>query len=548
VAGNPIKIRLEAETQSAERDLAGVADKLDDVSDSLKDVDRAGSDASRGLDRSMGKVEDSTKDAGRVIDKDLTDALKDAAKQSKRTGDDIGDNIKRGTRDASEGTTAMRENAASNAKEMAGSFQDVNSALDGMQGFLAEATEGFGAAGIAVGVLGGIGLGALSAGLQTAADKANELTQNAVDFAKEIGSSTLQEQASALRDRFQEMLTAINDARSVWEVWQPRAITNAEKFAEAIKAGNLNARDLMDAFTNTNPQVRLETLNRILQSTTDKMSELDVQRRQYGTGIEIFDRLTSDEVETLNDQRNALAGVKQAIQDEVNSQQAALEITRALADAQGLTVEQYTKQTQAAANAAEAQSAYQSALDSMATTSSIYDEALATNEASIQAWAAQNKVSVDEAKATWEGAPLTLDEMLNTLASKVKERTDFEANLKDLASRGFGALADELKAGGPEANAAAVDLLAHGTDAQVQQYAQDQGSLLGKNLAHGASSALAGSGASLQDGLNQAASALTPIVVKTTVDAAGLQRQIKQAIDGTFRISVNGNVLGVRYE
>jgi len=548
VAGNPIKIRLEAETQSAERDLAGVADKLDDVSDSLKDVDRAGSDASRGLDRSMGKVEDSTKDAGRVIDRDLTDALKDAAKQSKKTGDDIGRNIDKGTRQASEGTTSMKENAASNAKEMAGSFQDVNSALDGMQGFLAEAAEGFGTAGIAAGVLGGVALGALVASLQSAADKANELTQNAADFATEMGSSDLQGQATALRDRFQEMLAAINDVRSVWEVWQSRAITNAEQLSSAVNDGALSAETLVAAFTSTDPETRIKNLKSAIEGLDRSTTALNDEVVAGSTAQGFFNRSERDSLLAIQDKIKVQGAAKGILQDYLNQEQAAAEITRAFAEAQGLTVAQYYAQQQASQDAEQAQSAYQSTIESMASASSIFGAALADNDKAIQDWATQNKVSVDEAKATWEGAPLTLDEVLTELANRTKSRRDFEANLADLGARGFGALAEKLREGGPEANGAVVDMLSNGTDAQVQQFAEGQGYLLGEKLTRGTATKIADAGGTFQAAVDTATGNLRPITIPIAVDASGLRRDITQALDGSFGIRVNGRVIGVRLD
>lgn len=259
------------------------------AADAIENAVEVFEDLAKSADNHSEKAGDSLADevkaggnkAERALD-DLEQAFRQTAeeadKRSKRMGDDLGDRVKRGAKDGEEGLDTLSENAGSNAKEIGASFDGSFEGLaDGIQGFVAEATEGFGAVGLVAGVgfaaAIGIGLNALS----ELAEKANTLTTDAADLGTSLAEAvSVDDKVSLLRDRFSEVADEIGDARSVWEVWQSRARTQGEMFADAIKQGSLSADDLTAAFSNPDPIARLADLRDVagqLQTAIDRAKD-----------------------------------------------------------------------------------------------------------------------------------------------------------------------------------------------------------------------------------------------------------------------------------
>lgn len=502
-----INISFVADVRSFLKGTGDAAKGLEDVSDSLDDLTREADRASDKIGDDLEQVGDDAKAAGRDIDKGITDGVKDAEsagerlektfretfdaakKESKQAGDDIGDNVRRGTKKAEEGLDEFKDEANSTAREGAASFTgQFDDVADVIQETLANAFIGFGPAGAAAGLAAAAGVGILLTALQQASDKANDMTEEAAAFGLEWQKSDVTERVGMLRDRWEEVATAIADVRSVWEVWQPRAITNIERLADGIKDGYVNAGLLNDAFNDESPQRRLDALRSIMEETAKASEDLNQAVDDSVPVLEFAQDAAKGNTEALVDRLVVSEDVLKIIKDQIAQEEAAIAVTEALAVANGETVEAYRRREAAEADAEAATESYKDAVADMGDATDIYNAALETNKAAIEAWAEANGVSVEEATSAWADAPLTLDEVLNELSARVAAEKAFQDNLTLLAERGYGALADEMRAGGPEANSAVTDMLAKGTDAQVQQFAADQGSLLGKDLTQGAAS------------------------------------------------------------
>lgn len=195
MAGQPIKITLDVDTQRAATDLRRFADQLDEVADSTKDTDRALSNAARtlagDLRRDLDRAEQSASDLSRTFDRDLTGAMKDTSRQAKRTGDDISRETKDATRHAGEATGEFRQEASQNFSEVASSFQgDMTSAVDLVQGTLGglatSAIPGLsaaaGGAGIAIGAI----FTTLNSRAEATKQQISDLTQAMIDANSQV--------------------------------------------------------------------------------------------------------------------------------------------------------------------------------------------------------------------------------------------------------------------------------------------------------------------------------------------------------------------------
>lgn len=204
-------------------------DALQDVSDELEDVGKSG-------ENELETLADKLKAAKRAAD--------DAAESGKNLGKDF----KKGTDEASEGTKTLKENADSNAKEVAASFDgSVESIVDGFQGLAAEAFEGFGPAGLVAGAALAAGIGLATAEFQ----RSEEAAKAAKERVAELGVAFIESGADTAKvEAFQEALQGIitnaddaavkiDDLRKFTERYG-KGVSNVSQMAMAY-AGNADA-------------------------------------------------------------------------------------------------------------------------------------------------------------------------------------------------------------------------------------------------------------------------------------------------------------------
>jgi NTP pyrophosphatase (non-canonical NTP hydrolase) len=476
--GRPIEIEIDAKTTGAERGVDQVGDSLENLGDRLDDVS----------------------DDAKKLDRDLTKALDDAADTAKRSsrtiGDSLGDNVKRGARDADEGLDTLNENAASNAKEIGASFDGTFEGLaDGIQGFIAEATEGFGAVGLAagVGVAAAIGIG-MSA-LTEAAEKANALTEEAVELGDALATAGSTEAAiTVLRDRFNEVANEIGDARSAWELWQPRAVTKAEQFADAIRLGALSAGDLEAAFNNPDPVQRLADLRDVAGQLQDAIDQANESNEEYGRSLNTRVGPAQQRVnrEMLTNVEVSKAA-KAVLDDEIATQEASNAIIEAKATALGLTVEAYREHVAETERATQAQESYASALEATADPVSTYEGILNRKEEADRAAAQATADATEDASDSWEdyttNVAVSAQELIDEWNRQAAAAAAFETNLATIAAAGGQALADELRAKGPEIASSVAEVIATADpatqQAAIDAHARATGAAISNSMASG---------------------------------------------------------------
>lgn len=207
-----------------------VEEALDDVADSLEDVAKDG-------DKAAEKLSDS-----------FRDNIKEVSRAAREAGDGIGTDLKKGFKQAEEGSKALKENAASNAKEVTASFDgSAESIVDGFQGLAAEAFEGFGPAGLIAGAALAAGIGLATAEFQ----KSEEAAKLAKERVADLGTAFIESGADVAQvEAFQEALQGIvtnaddaavkvDDLRKFTKKYGD-AVPSVSEFATAY-AGNADA-------------------------------------------------------------------------------------------------------------------------------------------------------------------------------------------------------------------------------------------------------------------------------------------------------------------
>ncbi|MCG2801458.1 MAG: hypothetical protein L6311_05085, partial [Cellulomonas sp.] len=402
------------------------------------------------------------------------------------TGTSLGDSVKRGAKDADEGVSALKENTAQNAKEMGASFQDVGSVLDGLQGLAAEALEGFGPAGIAAGVAMAAGIGIAQQALQASADKVNEIKESAAALAKDSSTQTTAERVQAIGEQLDDVLYTIRDVKSWWEIWQNTAVTAAEQVAAAADTGSTAASRFVEAFQTSDAREQVDALSDALAQSKRRQEDLtEADSAAWAAG----DRWNQTREKQI-DSEKTLQGV---ISDSLAVAQQQVAIEEAVAKAKGMTVDQYRSSRQAAQDAADAASSYASALESTADPVTVYtailDRKNAAEQAAAEATAAATKDSTDSWKDYAADVAVSTQDLIDQWTAQAAQAEQFTANLAIIAAAGGQALADDLRAEGPEVGAAVADTIAKSGPAEqrtaIDAYARASGAAMGQATADG---------------------------------------------------------------
>jgi hypothetical protein len=525
--------------EDAERALDDVADALDDVAKEAKD---SGGDAGKDLARGIDKGTDTATDSVEKLERSFRDMAQAAAKSGKAAGDDLGSGVRKGTDDASAGVDELGSEAASTARETAASFDGSAESIAGaFQEVAANAFAGFGPAGALAGLAVAAGLGIITTTLQTAADEANALTEEAGAFALSLRDSDAAGRVELLRDRFDEVATKIADARSIWEVWQPRAVTNIERFAQAAREGGFDIEGLFDAFDNPDPIKRLADLNRVFADTRTRLKEVTAE---IDASLEAETALTdprmarAQEVKTeaLKATRDALNDSTAAMEEEIKTSEAAADITTALAAAHHQTTEEYAAAQAAIEQQTEVQDAYQSALESSGDAVSVYEGILSSKtddmRRAAQEHADSTKETTGQAADSWEDyatdVTVTTEDLIAEWNRQAEEAAAFEANLAIIGANGGQALADELRAKGPEVGAATAAAIAQSDPAVQAQAIDAHAAATGTAMVGAMASGISGGQSAVQGAVDGVAAGLTSpsIPVYLLPDATALEREL----------------------
>lgn len=189
-----ISISVASDTRAFSQGVkSGVVTPLENVEDALKDISRGGDRAGDDLAKAFTGAQRDTREMSKEYER-LADTIKT---ESRGAGRSIGDDIKKGSHEASEGLDEIKESGRSNAIEVAASFDgSATSIADGFQGLAAEVFAGFGPAGVVAGVAVAAGIGLISTAFGQAGEDADALaerTQAAYDDMKESGLNYLSE-------------------------------------------------------------------------------------------------------------------------------------------------------------------------------------------------------------------------------------------------------------------------------------------------------------------------------------------------------------------
>lgn len=339
-----IKIDIVSDVSQVVADTGKLADRYDDVSDTLKDLAKAGDsagdkieDAFRDGVREVKKLDEAFKDGedgARDLDRKADDAFDSISKNAKRSGDDIGKSQKDGFQEAGEGLDNFKEEANSTAKESAASFDgSADSILGSFQEIAANAFAGFGPAGAAAGLAMAAGIGIAVTAMQDTAEKATEAKQRSVDMIDAIAEAGGNLADMDLSEKI------ISWGREVMEdnwitFWADEASTKFQETAKDAKTFGVSSRDAIRAASGS-----AEESQQFLDKTADAWQKL-TDKMEAGQDVSEAGLVTwSEEARAASEQRQALSDLRGQAEENIKTTGDALEIYELEAGALDATAE-----------------------------------------------------------------------------------------------------------------------------------------------------------------------------------------------------------------
>lgn len=240
MAQNGISINILADVREAVRGAGDVADAVENVSEVLHDLTKEGG-------TSTDRMEQDFKDLSRTADREsdeIRQKFRQAYKDVKKSSDDVSDGSKRNFGRASEASKEFRDEAVSNASEIASSFDgsigSIGELAQGTLGGLASSTiPGIGvAAGLAA-----AGIGVITEAWTTATEATEEAKASAYEYGLTVAASG--EYASAT-DRINELTGSIEGLKKIQDLSTASGLTQKEVL-NALATGD-GLPELTEAF------------------------------------------------------------------------------------------------------------------------------------------------------------------------------------------------------------------------------------------------------------------------------------------------------------
>lgn len=243
----PIRIPIISDVADFLRGTKDVEEALDDVVDSLEEVDDAGKDpkAVEGLEDIERAAKD-TEDGIDRLERKFRDSMDDVKRQADETGRRVGKDLDDGFDKAKKGADDFKDEAGSSGREAAASFTgEFDDIADAVQEIAANAFSGFGPAGAVAGLAAAAGIGLLTAHLQESQEAAEEAKDRIRDLADQIRDAGGDIRNVDMRSWWREFFG--EEAASSGLPWAKSTIDNLEAMQTAAQELGTDVGTLMDA-------------------------------------------------------------------------------------------------------------------------------------------------------------------------------------------------------------------------------------------------------------------------------------------------------------
>ena len=340
-----IKIEFLSDIKDLLKGTKKVGDELEDISDGLEDVGKAGDKSGDQLGdsfKSVGKGLDAAGDEVQTFESKAAQAFKAVGDDAKKSGKAVGDSQKEGLDKAGAGLDDFKSEAAGTARETAASFDGSADSIAGsFQEVAANALGGFGPAGAAAGLALAAGMGIAISALQGASDEANETGEQVSALAAEIRAVDGDLSKVDFNSRMEEWGLGIQDTKEWFEIFQDTAKTGLDDIREKAEKAGVG---WVEAFKGTkgtmeDSEAALDRVDAALEQARDSAQKYV----DAASGMEYTDFADQERI-------NALEDLKKGYQENITVQERAAEANRLLEEA-GVKTEEQLEREEAALEA-----------------------------------------------------------------------------------------------------------------------------------------------------------------------------------------------------
>lgn len=263
-----LTISLIADVTSFLSGIGKTEEALDDTSSALDDLAR---DAQKAGRQTGDALADGVADGTDDVQTSFREMARAASRYSKDAGDDLGTSVHHGADEASEGLDTLNDNAKSNAKEVAASFDgSADSIAEGFQGLAAEALEGFGPAGVLAGVAAAAGIGLLWKSISEGAAASEQRVSDMYDDLLQSGADYLSKEYVA--DQIAKIYQGADDA--IVKIGELRSLANDADIDEPLLARALVGDAAARAQITTQISEKRLAINEALDEATARGSNM----------------------------------------------------------------------------------------------------------------------------------------------------------------------------------------------------------------------------------------------------------------------------------
>lgn len=543
-----IEIPLVADVAPFLKGIDNAADAVEDLADVFDDAGDASEKAGDKVEDAFDDARKKADDAADRVEKSWREAMSEVSDRTRRASKSIDDDFDTATKRAGADMDELGRNADSNAQEMATAF---NGELDGIveyaQEMFSEISEVAGGAWAPVGIAAAAAIGFAMTKLEELAGKVNEAREQGHEWAESFNAEDLAGRIEAVRDAMGDLAGTVRDERKWWELWQDDARTGLDQVVAAADAGLVSLEDFMGAFSNTDPEQRLEALGSLLEEVRAEAERYNEENKNAGWNAAA--------ARAAGAQRDALREVEGVLQEQYDAQRLANAETEAAARAHeaqarelGMTVEQYDAHLEATERAAEAQESFNEALADAADPVSTFEEVLERKNDAERASAEATAAATADATDSWEDyakdVTVSVDDLIAEWNRQAEEAAKFEESLATIAAAGGQALADELRAKGPEVAGAVAATIAKASPEQQRSAIESHARATGREVTSTMADGVTDRAGEVDDAVRRVIAGVTPpdveVNVVPTASRSGWERQLQTLVGG---ITVSANVV-----
>jgi hypothetical protein len=311
----------------------GVIEPSQDALDALEAVGDGSQHAGQQLDASMRTAQRGTAE----LHSDLQ-SLGQQVRESSSNSRQLGTKFKQSTDEASEGVETLKENTASNLKEVAASFDGTAQGMvGGVQGLVAEVLEGFGPGGLIAGAVLAGGIGLIMSSIEGADEQTQQwkedvagLAQSWIDAGRNGRVTTTQ-----IIDGLKGMATQTDSSKASLADVEQQAKTLGVPFREL-------ARVYAEGGDAT--QYAIDKTNGLIEAEKQRLVNSQAEAGQTSTVLS----LNSARLGQLESQRDKLVGVQKETKAAAKEEQEWIEAGGPALEAKAAATQAYADSVQGA--------------------------------------------------------------------------------------------------------------------------------------------------------------------------------------------------------